>query len=196
MGMMALMGVEIPFVAGTAAADPQILFIDNFPYRDAFNTNGSISNATLSICQVNIPLHLSFNNVLIPLRKTATNSGTASVSFGLYSMNAGTLSLANSGSASTALTANESMNSWLSLATSAAQNITPGAWYFAVNIRTSNVAYLYYVNSTFAADNAMPFLINGRMTASTLAMPASIATSDLDITGPDAVRQPYASITA
>ena len=36
----------------------------------------------------------------------------------------------------------------------------------------------------------------GRMTVSTTAIPASIATSNLDITGSDAIRQPLVIITA
>ena len=44
--------------------------------------------------------------------------------------------------------------------------------------------------------NAQPTFIKGRMTATTGVMPASIATSDLDITGTDAFRQPYIIITA
>ena len=52
-------------------------------------------------------------------------------------------------------------------------------------------------NSSINPANAIPggFLM-GRMTASTGAMPGSIATSNLDITGSDALRQPYIILTA
>ena len=88
------------------------------------------------------------------------------------------------------------------MATSASQNITPGGWYFAkvVSSATNNAGaanFALYGNSSINPANAIPggFLM-GRMTKSTGAMPAAIATSDLDITGSDATRQPYVIITA
>jgi len=92
--------------------------------------------------------------------------------------------------------------SWYSMVTSATQNISPGAWYFGLNFFTGGIAtdhssISFFGNSSINPPNAIPggFLM-GRMTASTNAMPASIATSDLDITGSDAIRQPFVIITA
>ena len=177
-------------VAG--GADPQLQFFENFPgHLGAANI--AYSNATLSIHAVNIPLSISFNNIIALLSES--NAGSATLHFGLYSLNGSTLSLANSASAAITMT---NALSWRSFATSATQNISPGAWYFALNIISGGASSLsFYANSSIAPGNAIPggFLM-GRMTATTTAMPASIATSNLDITGSDAIRQPYIIITA
>ena len=130
----------------------------------------------------------------------ALSALSATLQFGLFSLNGSTLSLANS--ASRTIEHTDSANSWYSMVTSATQNISPGAWYFGVNFFTGGEVTAHSSasllgNSTFNPGNAIPggFLM-GRMTASTTAIPASIATSDLDITGSDAIRQPYIIITA
>lgn len=191
-----------PTGAATTAANPQLQFFENFPGHLG-NGFGGASLNTLSIHAVNIPLSLSFNKVVYLLLRTAavTASITRNVRFGLYSLNAGTLSLANSaGGEITIETAAAAFTSWISLNTSATQNITPGTWYFALMDASSggvNWALQMFFNSSINPGNAIPggFLM-GRMTATTGAMPASMATSDLDITGSDAIRQPYIIITA
>ena len=189
-------------VWSSGGANPQLQFFENFPvhYGQAF-LNKSI--ATLSVHAVNIPLSLSFNSPLILLSHSddGINLGTRSFSFGLYSLTGSTLSLANSASGEfdVPLVASN-FNSWHSMVTSATQNITPGAWYFALNFQTSGVNannFSFYGNSTAAPVNAIPGkLVMGRMTVSTGAMPASIATSELDVTNSDAIRQPYILLTA
>src|SRR3990167_2181039 len=171
----------------------QLQFFENFPGH-----LGAVfiarSNGTLSIHAVNIPLSLSFNSPVV-LVSRPNSGGQQTVQFGLYSLNGSTLSLANSASNSISFS---SAVSWISMVTSATQNISPGAWYFALNFLSSQTSNLsMYANSSINPGNAIPggFLM-GRMTASTNAMPASIATSDLDITGSDATRQPYIIITA
>ena len=202
---MTLTGVGIEVVAGgtTAATNPQLQFFENFPIHLGANS-GSLSNATLSVHAVNIPLSLSFNipSIFVFAKQNNATTGTRSqsVSFGLYSLNVSTLSLANSASGSYTLTQSFGMTSWISMATSATQNITPGTWYFALNFNSSGVGLdsnRVYQNSSINPANAKlgGFLL-GRMTASTGAMPASIATSALDTTGSDAIRQPYIIITA
>ena len=182
----------------TAAADPQLQFFENFPGHFGA-AHVVMSNATLSVHAVNIPLSISFNNVVFLYSIASLSSRTHTFHFGLYSLNGSTLSLANSASATISVSSNEAVISWVSMITSATQNITPGAWYFAFNrASTSNVSGgAILANSSINPGNAIPgnFLM-GRMTASTTAMPASIATSDLDITGSDAIRQPYIIITA
>lgn len=178
---------------GTAAADPQLQFFENFPGHLGAGF-AARSDGTLSIHAVNIPLSLSFRFPVVLLSRP-NSGGQQTVQFGLYSLNGATLSLANSASNSVSFS---SATSWISMVTSATQNISPGAWYFAINAlssQTSNLSFL--ANSSFAPVNAIPggFLM-GRMTVSTNAIPASIATSDLDITGSDAIRQPYIIITA
>jgi len=185
-----------------AAANPQLQFFENFPGKNM--TMIGFSSGFLSVHAVNIPLSLSFNNVLVLhsfTNSTGTTGRTITNLFGLYSLNGSTLSLTNS--ASTTFTYSgggggtfASIN-WVSMVTSATQNITPGPWYLAFcHLHTGEGALTYYGNSSINPANAAPALIRGRMTASTNAIPASIATSDLDITGSDAMRQPYIIITA
>lgn len=189
------MGPGVIPVLGTITppAGPQLQFFENFPGHLG-QAHVAYSNGTLSVHAVNIPLSISFNNV-VALISRPNSGGSHTLQFGLYSLNGSTLSLANSASQSIAFS---SAISWISMITSATQNIAPSAWYFAFNILSGGTSDLsFYANSSVAPANAVPggFLM-GHMTASTNAMPASIATSDLDITGADAVRQPYIILTA
>lgn len=187
---------------GTTAADPQLQFFENFPGHLGAAFISNWSNGTLSVHAVNIPLSISMGNVVVlaSVSDQGNGGGTENIRMGLYSLNANTLSLANS--ASYTFTApNAGGVSWYSLAVSnTSYNISPGPWYFALllNETFANQNYpRYYFNSSINPGNAIPggFLM-GRMTASTGAMPESIATSNLDITGSDAIRQPYIIITA
>lgn len=190
-------GIGVP----SNIANPQIQFFENFPNKLGGGFNG-FSNGTLSIHAVNIPLSLSFNKPIV-LMSISSGIGSAlsgTLQFGLYSLNVGTLSLANSASGPVA--EGGSAFSWYSMATSATQNISPGAWYFGINFFTGGIvtdhsSASFLGNSTFNPGNSpIAGFIFGRMTASTSAIPSSIATSDLDITGSDALRQPYVIITA
>lgn len=192
---LAILGVGPIFSSTVAggAANPQLQFFENFPGKDLV-ANVAYSKGTLSVHAVNIPLSLSFGYPVV-LLSNSSSGGTRSIQFGLYSLNGNTLSLANSASNSWA--PSTSAYSWISLITSATQNITPGAWYFALNLLSAgNSSFSLLGNSSINPGNAAPAFVRGRMTASTTAMPASIATSALDITGQDAMRQPYIIITA
>lgn len=184
----------------SVSTNPQLLFFENFPAKKGGGYLG-YSNGTLSIHAVNIPLSISFNNVvaLMSVSSAALSALSGTLQFGLYSLNGSTLSLANS--ASNTVEHTNSANSWYSMVTSATQNISPGGWYFGINFFTGGIATdhssaSFYGNSSVNPGNAEPSFIMGRVTASTTAMPASIATSDLDITGSDAIRQPFIIITA
>lgn len=174
-------------------------FFENFPGK-----NGVIiatSSQTLSFHAVNIPLSLSFGYPVIYMSRggaVVEATATRSISFGLYSLTGSTLSLANSASRSVTIDLNGGFVSWLSMITSATQNITPGTWYFGINFSEAGGGGLSVLgNSSINPANAVPgAFLRGRVTASTGAMPASIATSALDITGADAMRQPYIIITA
>ncbi len=181
-----------PAATSSSSADPQLQYFENIPGKDLFQIG--VSFATLSVHAVNIPLSVSFNNLAV-LGQGLIATGSVTMHFGLYSLNGGTLSLANSASGSA--TYESTSPQWISFATSATQNISPGAWYFAVNKPGDNVSQLIlHGNSSGGPLNAQPVFIRGRMTVSTAAMPATIATSELDITGSDASRQPYVIITA
>ena len=197
-------GIGVP-ISVTTTADPQLQFFENFSMHLGAAVGGFDSNGTLSVHAVNIPLSLSFNNVIFYLNRSASlSAGSIRNIFqmGLYSMNAGTLSLANSAGVTLSIASSDattSFNSWISLATSATQNISPGAWYFAFNQQTqsTNFGLSGLINTSFNPANAIPGgFFMGRMTVSTAAMPVSIETSKLDVTGSDAVRKPYIIITA
>ena len=196
-------GIGIP-VSVTTAADPQLQFFENFPGKDGaefFN----LSQRTMSVHAVNIPLSLSFGVpvMLLTVGATdATRSATITINLGLYSLNGSTLSLANSASGSWTNAGSNTSTVWVSMVTSATQNITPGAWYWGVagfmNANAGADYQAFWGNSSINPGNASPVFIRGRRTVSnaTGVMPASIATSELDITGSDATRQPYVIITA
>ncbi len=197
-------GLEIVAAATSATADPQLQFFENFPAHLGVAFGASGSDQTLSFHAVNIPLSVSFNQVMnlmtFSLVTNTNSTRTISNSFGLYSLTGGTLSLANSASKSLCIPQDGAAHtSWLTFATSATQNITPGTWYFAMMEKRNGNAggWGYLMNSSINPVNAISggFLM-GRMTASTGALPASVATSDLDVTGSDAIRQPYIIITA
>lgn len=200
MTYLGLMGVGdlLRFAATTSAGNPQLQFFENFPGH--FGGNVAVAGPnTLSVHAVNIPLNLSFNNAVILVSAQNDPAGTTtaslSISFGLYSLSGSTLSLANS--ASNLFTYQTRASSWLSMITSATQNITPGTWYWAFNFQTSIINMRFFMNSTINPANAIPGgLLMGRMTVSSAGIPSSIATSELDITGNDAIRQPYIILTA
>lgn len=198
MTRLGLFGYGAPFTVGSATPDPQLQFFENFPGKHGV-ANNAYSNGTLSVHAVNIPLSISFNNVvmLMSVSSDALSNFSGTLQFGLYSLNGSTLSLANSASAANLIIT--TAYSWISMVTSATQNISPGAWYFAANLFSGvgdHTSVSLFGNSSLNIGNAPPVFVRGRMTASTNAMPASIATSDMDITGSDATRQPYIIITA
>ena len=183
----------------TPTSNPQLQYFENFFGHDGA-ANVAYSNGTLSVHAVNIPLSISFNSVMVLMSfsSAAASNWSGTVQFGLYSLNGSTLSLANS--AGVQLNIATTAYSWISMATSATQNISPGAWYFGLNILTNgagpHTSASFFGNTSFNPNNAAPVLIHGRMTASTNAIPGTIATSNLDITGSDAIRQPYILLTA
>lgn len=146
------------------------------------------TNGSLGIHAVVFPGSISFNTVAFLLSAASASQSTArtaSLGFGLYSRNGATLSLANSASGSFTNTA--SAVSWMTLATSATQDITPGNWYLAFTFSTSQDGRVsLFCNSAFSgvADAAYggPFF-RGHYSATTNAFPASIATSDMNKEG-------------
>lgn len=127
-----------------------------------------------------------------------TASESITISMGLYSLNGSSLSLSNSGSMSLSL-GNASTAIWHDMTTfSATQNVTPGAWWFGFNFSFSQVG-LGSIGGATQLDPANAFpgaFTGGRMTVTTSVLPASYATSDLDITGKDANYVPNIIISA
>ena len=171
----------------------------NFEYNlgALLNNKLGIGQASLSFFPLNIRDSISWATMNIVLSQSAAGGKTNSVSIGLYSLNGSTLSLANSISASQ--TFNAGVEYYMSLtATSTAQNITPGTWWFGFLISTSGAnRSLIGGRAGALGENAFPgSFIGGRMTASTAALPATVATSDLDITDSDAMFVPYILLSA
>lgn len=180
--------------SGTSAANPQLAFFENY-WGMNLKSVFAYSNGTLSVHAVNIPLSINFNSVVMALSQSATSTRNFTIQFGLFSLNGSTLSLANSASANPTFV---NAVSWVSMVTSATQNITPGPWYFGINILSGGVSSAtLFGNTSYNPSNAFPGnVMYGRMTVSTNAMPANINTSDLDVTGSDVIRFPYIIITA
>mgnify|MGYP001617671404 CR=1 FL=1 len=161
---------------------------------------------TLHMLGVEMPGSISFNNLAMIVSGSGGVSEDMSLSFGLYSLNGSTLSLANSASMGTALTLNQTMFSWLSFATSATQDITPGNWYFAVMSSTTlGGSFSLVINNWTGNAGAVGgeyggIFVRGKLSVSTNALPASIATSDMSKEGQgitvNIARQPYILISA
>ena len=173
----------------------------NFEYNIAFGGSYdiNISNGTLSFFPFLIRDSISIGTFNILIEYGASSSKTQTFSLGLYSLTGSTLSIANSWSGTAGSTGTASARLWVSLtATSAAQNITPGAWWFGMLVSTSNQSAITFLGgSNINPANAFPagFYV-GRMTDSTNALPSSYATSNLDITGSDAIGVPNIILTA
>lgn len=162
----------------------------------AYNLEGptsqlfAINNGTLSFFPFNLYESLSFSVVNFPVQGENANR-TVSYSLGLYSLTGSSISLANSISGTR--TQNNTEAYYVSLtATSAAQNITPGTWWFGFLASTGGNANVSLLGqSNVIPGNSFPgSFIQGRMTDSTNALPGSYATSDLDTTGADAMNIP------
>lgn len=106
---------------------------ESFPLNAVSLTTWGIG--TLPIFGFYLGSTLPFTSVNILLSCSGATNRTISVSFGLYSLNGSTLSLANSASGS--MTAGGSSTSWVSLVTSAAQNLSAGNWFTALVYTTA-----------------------------------------------------------
>lgn len=162
----------------------QVSFLSNFHRLPASLV---ISNATMTFVPFNVLDNISFKTVNIPRVYFSSNSSVGfTFSVGLYSLTGSTLSIANSISGSQSFTSSigNGGQAFISMsATSANQNLTPGTWYFGilVSLSASNNTRLNLFGFTLTRTNAWPGgFIGGQMTASTNALPSSIATADLN----------------
>ena len=173
------------------ATDLQLDFWANF--LGVQNEPWTGSNGTLSFIPMLLPASISIVTLNILFAKNASG-GSHSWSVGLYSLTGSTLSIANSWSQSFAATsiAHRSL-----VATSATQNITPGNWWLGILVSTAVSSGFTLYGSVINPGNAFPGgFYMGRMTDSTNALPGSYATSNLDITGGDAMGIPFIILTA
>ena len=171
----------------------------NFEYNINYHPRGAartISNGTISFIPFNIQDSISLLTLNIAGNGSSANR-TLTLSFGLYSLNGISLIIANSLSASMSMDNN--LAKFVSLtATSAAQNITPGTWFWGMLFSTGGNAN-FSIHGQVNVNPANAFaggFIGGVMTDSTGALPTSIATSDLNITGLDAMFVPYILLNA
>lgn len=174
---------------------PQLDFEMNYPTIAA--SRFTPNSGSITFCPMQIRDSISLNTVNLPLY-SPSGAKTVTLRLGVYSITGSSLSLANSLSGSVDLVGDDK---YLSLtATSSAQNMTPGTWFFGLLFSTSsnsNFTVNAMSHSRFNAENAFNFgFIGGAMTASTSALPSSIATSDLDVTGTDALAAPVMIISA
>lgn len=152
---------------------------ESFPLLNRVGGANTFGNGSLVIQAFNLEGSLSFNKVILLGSASGTTARTLSLSFGLYSMSGATLSLANSASGSF----NNTGISFLTLITSATQDLTPGTWFWAY-IRSSSGSTHGLYRAQFGAANAGstnyagPFWV-GQYSVTTNALPASIATSDM-----------------
>ena len=163
-------------------ANIRLNIFENIPvFHKVKNDILIITQSNLKIHAVDIPGSISFNTIAFLLSASGTTAKTLTLSFGLYSLNGSTLSLANSASRSTAPTANQF--SWVTLETSATQDITPGSWYFGIITSSSgNSRFSLLMASNPEAGITGPYggpFLRGINKTTTSALPASIATSDL-----------------
>jgi hypothetical protein len=161
----------------------QLNFAKNLQYPP--NDNMAIAAATMSFVPINLVGSISFLTMNLLMNYGATASQTMSI--GLYSLNGVSLSLVNSISGSDTCPA---AIHYMSLtATSATSNIIPGTWWLGLLI--SNTCSLYGA-FTLNPTNAFPGgFIQGRMKASTSALPANIEISNLNVTGSGTMFSPY-----
>lgn len=202
---MTLLGVgdEIFVTATTSSsANPQLNLMWDYANHGG-QTYGAYSQNTYSFIGVQFPVSINFNHLAfnVSARGTSVSSLQATINLGLYSLNAGTLSLANSASGSFSHTSSAINSSyWVNLATSATQNISPGMWWLGYGITAATLlahtSFSLFVNSAINPGNANPYFNAARMTVSTASPPTSVATSDLNITGSTAWQQAYIIITA
>lgn len=140
----------------------------------------TINNGSVTFFPMNFYESISLATVNVGIQHAANNS-TVTLQLGLYSLNVSTLSLANFISGTTNET--NGNNYWASItATSSAQNITPGTWWWGLRMSVANGTLRLFGN-TVSANNSFPSaFVGGAMTASTSALPSSVATSNLDVT--------------
>lgn len=157
-------------------ADVRINIFDSY---SLFHSGNTFTGAnSLSLLGLVIPGSISFNNIAI-IKSIDNSVHTFSALFGLYSLNGSTLSLANSASNSHTATG----RNWMSLVTSATQDISPGNWYFGLIMQTSsNAARIFkgYEGQAYPGIAAYAgIFVRGIYSVSTNALPSSINTTDM-----------------
>ena len=152
-----------------------------FPVNHTVGGLNNLSFSTLSIHGVHIPGNITVNTVALGMFFSSAASKTATMSFGVYSLNGATLSLENSGSLSSSHS--NTFFSVLTLAMSKTDALSAGNWYFGCLISTSGTGGVQPDSGIQLAGNSGPTipgtLAYGLLSVSTGALPATIAESDI-----------------
>lgn len=179
-----------------------------FAYNFCLNqtVSSSISYNYVRFFPFTLNDYISLNTVNIPGIIAGYNGGGDCVVYhiGLYSLTGSTLTVLNSATAWRR--ANNSANGYFGADGFVASNVSPGNYWFGFYIMTSvtgtntsytNTTMCRMYGNTIAGNDIYPgaFFV-GSATVSTTALPASTATSDLDITGTDAIFIPAITISA
>lgn len=166
-------------------ADVRLSVFENFPVYPSVSQGTLLGVGSLHIQGLYVLGSISFNSIAAMISAQTSTNKTISISFGLYSLNGSTLSLANSASASFSLGTGSAL-SWVTLVTSTTQDITPGNWYFAAMSSTAGDSVFSFIRGgarglAVAGEGGVygGNFVRGYLSVSTSVMPASIATSDL-----------------
>lgn len=180
----------------------RINVFENFARDNIALTLGVNSNNAQMIHGVYFPGSISFNDVALIASVSNTVDATLTVRFGLYSLNGSTLSLANS--ASNTIGTSGNLFSWITLVTSATQDITPGNWWLAFGFSRTGAGLSFSIvgnsrfQTAFTHVYGGPF-IRGFHSGTSTVMPATIATSNITKEGlnlSDSMNHPYILISA
>jgi hypothetical protein len=174
-----------------------------------FATNFSISNATLSLQKLSMPMHLSVTQavLLMALSGNTDSSGALTVSLGVYTLSGSTASLASSasrqiswtsGSATTASSIYGGVSGTRYRTVAIDISMTPGDYLLGVHMRTTNNGTwrafgrpAVSIVGTFDGVETAYYLDGTSVSSFTTAMPASIVATNTNYarTGAAAQRQ-------
>jgi hypothetical protein len=182
----------------------QMLYAQNFNFLPS--DSSSFTSRNVYFLPMHFPDNISFNTLNFLFQGGYNGQNCSfSFSFGLYSLTGSTLTLVNwiSKTAGFKIAPPQYLSA---TATSSAQNITPGTWFIGMfwdrATFTSTAAfpdYVFWGNTIlngWVTNNFPAGFIGGRMSVTTNALPATVATSDVDTANADAMMQNYIIISA
>ena len=196
--------------ASVSAAAGGGVQLTQFSQYAEFNTNAPLNNGILSVQKVSVAASISATKAAMVLAMSGNSgsSGAMTVSFGVYTLNGSTASLASSGSRAVTWTSgNDTVQTSNYVANSGtvyrtipiSMNLTPGDYLFAFHMHTTNDGTwkVFGRNAVMVSglvdEFGSAYWNDGNLTNSfTTAMPASIALTEADYarTGSDVLRQP------
>jgi hypothetical protein len=178
----------------------QIQFFENISNASLdWGTNSA--SGQLKMQAIYVPHSISMKTLGWAAGAAAATAKTAWLSFGLYSLNGVTLSLANSASGSATYTGAGS-SYWTATMSNSSFNMTPGIWFFAhLSSSSSDSRVSLLMNSGSNANHTNSYggpFFRGWYSATTTQLPASINTSAMVKEGWGAVsdmQHPYILIS-